>query len=320
MIADKFSDVPDIRQTFVGDRIIPLLDFYSETGFGLSDETPQRIPIGELIKVAPPFTIVADRRRKHNLLVCGSNDKMAENICNVYMLSALMNTGSRIWCIDGECLIGESISQCYYDLFAEFGYRFQLTDNPGEIIKAVNDIYSIYTERKSNNEQQHIFVFIRNLQFVEIVKKMLADEYIDESEFSTDVPVAEEPVSDDPFAAIDTFSFTPSNSTTIGAKLLKLIDEGSAYGISFIVSCTEYQTVKETMHYGSGALSKFPERIVFSLSDSEADNLINDISVSGLGSNTVYFSDGIKNTFQMKPFVMPSPDELKHFLENLMRG
>jgi hypothetical protein len=234
------------------------------------------------------------------------------------MLSALMNAGSRIWCIDGECLIGESISQCYYDLFAKFFKRFQTPGNQSEIIKAVNDVYSIYTERKTNNEPQHVFVFIRNLQFIEIVKKMLADEYIDESEYSSGSAAADEPVSDDPFAALDTFSFSSSDSMTIGAKLLKLIDDGSAYGISFIVSCTEYQTVKETMQYGSGALSKFPERIIFSLGDSEADNLINNITVSGLGNNTVYFSDGIKNTFQMKPFVMPSPDELNHFLEKIM--
>ena len=71
------------------------------------------------------------------------------------------------------------------------------------------------------------------------------------------------------------------------------------------------------MSYSEINLNKFPERIVFSLSDGEADKLIDEVRVSGLRDNTVYFTDGIKSIFQCCPYKMPTVDELKEFLENL---
>jgi len=65
------------------------------------------------------------------------------------------------------------------------------------------------------------------------------------------------------------------------------------------------------MQYGNSLLARFPERIVFSLSDMDADNLIDGVSVSNLRANTVYFSDGVKNTWQLKPYTMSEPDESK---------
>ena len=55
-------------------------------------------------------------------------------------------------------------------------------------------------------------------------------------------------------------------------KLQKLIADGAAYGIHFIICSSDYQTVKESMHFGMNILNKFRERIVFALSDSDAFN------------------------------------------------
>ena len=60
---------------------------------------------------------------------------------------------------------------------------------------------------------------------------------------------------------------------------------------------------------------KFPERIIFSLGSNDADNLIENVSVAGLRDNTVYFTDGVKNTFQMKPYITPSANELKKLFD-----
>ena len=65
------------------------------------------------------------------------------------------------------------------------------------------------------------------------------------------------------------------------------------------------------MYYGENILTKFPERVIFSLGSNDADNLIENVSVTGLRENTVYFTDGVKNTFQMKPYINPSVLELK---------
>lgn len=73
-------------------------------------------------------------------------------------------------------------------------------------------------------------------------------------------------------------------------KLQKLIADGAAYGIHFIICSSDYQTVKESMHFGMNILNKFRERIVFALSDSDAFNLIDNVNVSTLHDNTVYYT------------------------------
>ena len=91
---------------------------------------------------------------------------------------------------------------------------------------------------------------------------------------------------------------------------MKLISDGSGFGIHFVVTSLEYQTVRECMYYGENVLTKFPERVIFSLGSNDADNLIENVSVSGLRDNTVYFTDGVKNTFQMKPYITPEAGKL----------
>lgn len=108
-----------------------------------------------------------------------------------------------------------------------------------------------------------------------------------------------------------------NNLSNSNEKLLKLIEDGSGFGIHFVISSLEYQTVKDCMHYGENSLAKFPERIIFSLNDNDADNLVENVSVTGLRDNTVYFTDGVKDTYQMKPYIAPTAMELEHFLSSL---
>jgi DNA segregation ATPase FtsK/SpoIIIE and related proteins len=320
-IVEQYSEMPSNAQIFEGSRTTPLVKFFNQNQIGLSDVTPPVIYLGNLIKVAPPLALKIDRRRKHNLLICGANDRMSENITNIYMLSALMNSNSKVFCIDGEFMVGDSASEEIYSAFEKFGSRFQLATNREQIIKFINEVYSIYSERKKKNSDQPIFVFIKSLQFLDIVRKMLNDEDVDESEYA-DAPTAN--TEDDPtgLGFIEDMDNSNQSYMTVSSKLLKLIDDGSGFGISFIVSSAECQVIKETMQYGGGGpiLPKFPERIIFSLGESDADYLIDNVSVANLKDNIVYFTDGIKNTFQLKPYIMPSSVELEAFLTGLLGG
>lgn len=317
IISSAFPDHPCTLQAFEGSRTVRLLDYFSRSGIGLTRENPAVIHMGELIKVAPPFAIRTDRKRKHNLLVCGSNEAMASTISGNYMISALLNENACVYCMDGDQLVGDETSQEFYDALACAGDRFKVADSRGDIIHFIGEIYDKYAQWKKHGGNQTVFVVIRNLQFLDIVKAMFKGDPIDESEYVDDVP-AEEPeaISADPFASINTMfaSRASGSNLSVGEKLLKLVEDGSGFGIHFVVTCLEYQTVKETMHYGSGILSRFPERVIFSLGDIDAESLIENITVAGLRSNTVYFTDGVKNTFQLKPYTMPSPAELKRFL------
>lgn len=320
-IAGAFSDREYTLQIFEGSRTVRLLDHYRDNGIGLTDESPVTIHMGTLIKVAPPFTVSIDKKRKHNLLICGSNEKMAGTISGNYIISALLNRNTAVYCIDGDLLVGDESSVPFYDALAGFKDRFRLAGDREDIISFINDVYDKYRERKKHNSSETIFVVIKNLQFLDIVKSMLKGEHIDESEYTDDEP-APEPAFDpaDPIAAFNSVFADKGGGNTLstGEKLIKMIVDGSGFGIHFAVTSLEYQTVREAMYYGENVLNRFPERIIFSLGANDAANLIENVSIDGLRNNTVYYTDGIRNTFQMKPYITPSPSELKSFVDTIL--
>ena len=316
IIAEKFADVSTNTQVFEGNRTVMLVDYLLQNKIVVSTESVVNVYMGTLIKVAPPFVMQFDRRRRHNLLICGANERMAENLTNICMFSALLNTNTDVLCIDGENLIGESVSASLYDCMENISPRFKSAKSKGEIVALFKDLHSTFLQRKKTGELKQNFVVIKNMQYLDIIKKMFRGESVDEGEFS-------ENCSSD-FSNESAFNFGASEDysaqITITEKLLQLIDEGSSYGIFFVVSSLEYQSVKENMYYGENILAKFPERIVFALSNNDADNLIDGVAVSGLRDNTVCFTDGVKATFQLKPYVMPEVDSLKEFFEKLPLG
>lgn len=319
LISTTFADRPHKLQIFEGNRTTRLLDYLRQNSIGLSDETPVRIQMGPLIKVADPLEIVVDKKKKHNMLICGSNERMSNMIANNYMISAVLNKQTRVYCIDGDRLVGEDTSEEIYDTLLYATDRFKVADHRGDIVHFIRDIYEDYQMRKKQNSTDVIFVVIKNLQFLDIIKTMFKGEPFDDSDYVDDEPMTMEEFNPaDPFAAINNMFANRETSDNIstGEKLIKLIEDGSGFGIHFVVSSLDYQTVRETMYYGENILSKFPERIVFSLGGNDADNLIDNVSVAGLRDNTVYFTDSVKNTFQMKPYICPSGKELKKFFEN----
>jgi Cdc6-like AAA superfamily ATPase len=318
LIAEKYADSTAATQIFEGNRTVEFVDYMSQNKMGLTDESAIKVHLGFLIKVAPPFVMAFDRRRRHNLLICGANERMAENLANLCMFSALLNTNTDVYCLDGESLIGESTSSELYECLAGFSPRFAAAKSRLEIVAVINDVHEIYSGRKKNGEMKNTLVVIKNMQFLDLIKKMFKGESVDESEF-TDAAAT----TTDSFASGSAFDFGMSGggfgslSMSVSEKLLQLIDDGSNYGIFFIVSALEYQSVKENMYYGENVLSKFPERIVFALGNNDADNLIDGVAVSSLRDNTVFYSDGIKSAFQLKPYTMPAVSDLKEFMDSL---
>lgn len=321
LISKTFADRPSTLQTFEGGRTTDLLDYFQSSQITCTDEMPVRIHMGTLIKVAPPFAISIDKKKKHNLLICGANERMANMIANNYMISALLNANATVYCIDGDKLVGDDGSADFYETVSEYATGFKVAEDRADIIRFVNEVYQSFLSRKKQSSNEVIFLVIKNLQFLDIVKTMFKGEQIDESEFIDEVSNEPQVDSANPFAAVTSFFENKSNDDgiSVGEKLLKLVSDGSGFGIHFVVTSLEYQTVRECMYYGENILTKFPERIIFSLGSNDADNLIENVSVSGLRDNTVYFTDGVKNTFQLKPYVLSSVlssnERLQHFLK-----
>ena len=404
MISETFADSPCTTQVFEGSRTVPMLDYFASAGIGWSACDTTTIYMGAKIKVADPFEIALNRKRRHNMLVCGSNDDMMNRVVNLFLISAALNRSTAVYCVDGDVLVGENICGELYRTLADHTPQFHCADSRAEIVRYVHDVYQMFQERKKSNQGSTILFVIKNLQFLDLVQTMLAGDRVDESEYLTGPetppaapalkPAEEQPARPaesgkpetfdpfadllaavpglaadqpsgstpeqpgaDPFADLlaavpglvadqpsgstpeqpaadpfaDLLASAPSLERSLGGaapareaggtsdaaeKLQKLITEGSGYGIHFVVGAADYQTVKECMRYGAGSLNKFPERIVFSLNDADADNLIDGVSVANLRDNTVYYTDGVKNAFQFKPYVSPTAVQLAGYLES----
>lgn len=313
LISKTYADYPSSLQTFEGSRTRNLADYFADAHIGMNSELPIQIHMGTLIKVAPPFAIQIDKKQKHNLLVCGSNEKMANTISNNYMISALLNRNALVYCIDGDKLVGDDGSSDVYEALHRCSAAFKSAEDRADIIRFINEIYIKYQSWKKQNSDDVIFVVIKNLQFLDIVKSMFKGEMIDESEFIDEGHAEPEFNAADPFAAVNSmFANRGSDDMlSIGDKLIKMIKDGSGFGIHFVVTSLEYQTIRECMYYGENILAKFPERVIFSLNASDAGNLIENVSLAGLRENTVYFTDSVKNTFQLKPYITPDAEDIR---------
>lgn len=332
-ISEEFAATPYDLQTFEGGRTTQADEFYLGHGIVYENSLPVKIRLGELIKVAPPLELVLDRRHRHNLLICGANEQMSKNIVGLYILSALMNANTTVYCIDGDRLMGDTSSDELYEVFSRhFGARFSLAGEDDDVFRFVKQVYETYAKAKRGARQgsQSILV-VKDMQFIESFKKMIKGERIDDPTVSEASPAEALPTEEenpaDPFASINSY-FAQRNATQNSSKsdssktptemVRELIDAGSSCGSHIVVSSLEFQTVSECMKFADHALTKFPERIMFSLGENDAFNLMENVSISSLRDNTVFFTDGVRNTFQLKPFRMPNAQRLDDFLSEIL--
>jgi len=84
-----------------------------------------------------------------------------------------------------------------------------------------------------------------------------------------------------------------------GKKLLELIENGYTCGINFVMSASDYISIKEYMY---GPIPKFSNRIIYSMSNEDAGRLVNDGKTEQLKNNIVLYYDGINPSYQIKPY------------------
>ena len=243
MISQTYANTHCNLQTFEGGRTTRLSEYLAEHHIGTTDELPVKIHMGSLIKVAPPFVLTIDKKKKHNMLVCGSNERMANLISNNYMISALLNKNASVYCIDGDKLVGDDSFADFYDTLCNSGDRFKIANDRADIIKFINEIYRKYQAWKKQNSDDVIFVVIKNLQFLDVVKAMFKGDIIDESEFVDETEPAFEVDSSNPFAAVtnmfanrgndDDLNVTKMVLTGFPAEVIKEVTEKE--GVDLIV-------------------------------------------------------------------------------------
>ena len=335
-VAEQFADRKSEKLVFEGNRITNLLEAIEK------EKTKEikgvQIAVGDLLKVSDnPLYISYDRRKSHNTIIVGSDVKMAENISNGLCFSILQKSDTKVYCIDGEVLVGEEDALNMYNQFSRMSESFTVAEVYGDIIRFINEAYDTLCLKKKAKDNTVVFMVFKNLQYLDLVKQMLKGEIINESEY---IDIEEEEVISEEEVAVeasaDFFNFglgdfakkldaglstskPVKDDINVSQKLLKLINEGSSVGIHFIISCTEFHAVKETLYEVNmnvnKLIQKFPERLLFSLSDMDASLLMdNSVSLSNLPDNTVYYTDSVHNLCMVKPFEFPELERLEEYV------
>lgn len=333
MIEEKMKLYPANCQVFEGKRTEKLTDSLKAQDAAVYEKLPLYIHYGIPIKVAPPYIVKMTKKPRNNLLICcGAKPGMANRVANDYMISALMNQKTDVYCMDGNLLLEEDGEQEAYEVMASATDRFHMAENRGDIIRMIDEMYEMYIDiRKKGKTEKAVVAVLKNLEYLDIVRDMLMGEAVRRSDYLEEAETVQEP--EDGLSEVekafgdDLFNFLPTEDTAtdtssqkmqVGDELIELLDRGSAYGIYFAVSALDYQTIRETMimggNYDKEILKKFPNRIIYALNDTDAQALIPDASLGKMTDNTVYYTDGLQQKFQLKPFVSPDADELRELL------
>lgn len=335
-IQEKLAAYKADCRVFEGNRTEKLIDSLKARDAAEFESMPLYIHYGSPIKVAPQFVVKMTKKQRNNLLICcGGKPRMANRVANDYMISALMNQKIDVYCMDGNILLEELENQEkeMYRVMASATDRFHLAEDRGQIIRMIDELYETYVSlRKKGKTEKAVVVVLKNLEYLDIISEMLKGESVEREDYLEELEEAEEPREEltevEKAFGDDLFDFLPretsslessSKEMSVGDELIKLFDQGSAYGIYFALSTLDYQTIRETMvtsrNYDKEILKKFPNRIISSLNDSDAQALIPDVTVDKLPDNTVYYWDGIQQKFQLKPFVAPDAEELRELLQ-----
>ena len=72
---------------------------------------PVEICVGAPLTTAEPLKLTLNRKTRHNLLICGSDEAMLNRLTDDYLVSAPLNPAARVYCVDGDSVLsGDAFS------------------------------------------------------------------------------------------------------------------------------------------------------------------------------------------------------------------
>lgn len=312
------NSVPDIRDCKEFYEVDPREIFSSVS-----------ILMGDPIKIDKPVRLNIGRTKRNNLLIVGGDQSMLDQLVALYMLGAtktrprksLNVRDASVYLFDGLHIIGEDYSENVRSIVRTCKQDICVADTNEEIIKGLDEVYSIYEERRADRlsgkkaDFHTVHIVINNIQWIESINMILQNKSVNEF-----VVTQEEKVDkNDPFGFLnDSTSATLSlmdsflsdmnedkkqrksnKNVSYSAKLMTLIESGYTYGINVVMTSPDFISIKEYMY---GVIPKFGNRIVFGLSNSDADRIIPEAKTENIRNNIVIYYDGINPAYQFKPF------------------
>lgn len=317
-LAALYADEPASTRVFSG-SYIPQLESSSE--YIALDINDPFLLLGEPIMIGADLKVVFSAKKRTNLLVLGSNGDTTTRLTDLSILSFKRNfsTDSTLYYLDGERISGGDIPASTGRILADTS-NIQIIDSESTTIDALDKVYDWYIEQKrigSRSGRKRIFILIKHLQWIDSINRMLLGKSVDEykSLGSTLTDSAETDLFDfipkekNPNDLSDLFDdfnsdVTSQNQPAKGrpnyrAILMELIEFGYMYGVNIVLTASDFTSIKEYMY---DIVPKFSERIIFGLSDIDADRIVPEAKVQNLPDNILLYTNGVNMTFQFKPF------------------
>lgn len=156
---------------------------------------------------------------------------MTNMLINNFTLAAALNKKAFVYCIDGARRNNNSgLSGFENALKNVSGDRFRMAFSDSDIIDLIKEIYTIFDRRKKQSEEEDIFVIIKNIQYIELIKNMFRGIPTDESAYSFTGATEVKEDLNDLFSSVNSYLSAKQNPTeNVTQMLLKMIDVGYGY-------------------------------------------------------------------------------------------
>lgn len=294
--------------------------YESETSIFVADDIPSvkdckefyendtDIYLGEPIYIGKPVALKMNQKKSNNLLIVGSDASMMDRIVALLMLNMARNQKQKnIYLIDGYYLMEEDYLENLNEIMRYKGHLIDRASDNESIFKIIDELYDAFERRRQKRmngikiEDLNKYLIIHNLQWIETINRILQNkdisEYLGESE--------EIETSSDVLSQMDALMASlnevkkKDKKVSYTDKLQTLIENGYTYGIHIVITAQDYLSIKE---YRYGFMPKFRNKIIFGLSNSDAENLIPEAKCEKLKNNIVIYHDGIKPALLFKPY------------------
>lgn len=272
--------------------------------------------LGERIRIAPPLSLEYIPRKNNNLLIAGENEKILERLAKSIIFSIAASPKGKLYFIDEEATF---INKYVQLLDICDGDRIKFTSESEKIENYIREIYSKFVNRKkSRNKDEEICFFVYNIHFSDVIQEILSGNYIEENNKK------EEPVFDFFSTANKYLSYEEdaiekeeSSDISIRDKLYQIIKEGYKYGIYTIISVNDWSFYYDNLF---DFRSSFKNKIIYSLSTTDAERFIPDIDIRQLKENMAIYTDGMRERSQFKPYQIVVDENLAKIIPEMRRG
>lgn len=310
--SNLIHDYKENALVFEGEKIPDISELLDRIDFKINNTA---LFLGERIRISPPLFIECTPRRNNNLLIAGDNEKTLEKVIKLVIFSVNLSNSGKIYFFDEDSTFlqqnQEFLSLCD-------NKKIFFSEESEDFEDYINSIFSEYTRRKNKKETaSEIFLLINNVHFSDTFQDIINGDFIESAPDSKEEEVfsffstANKYLSEDDKYEEDENSY----AIPIKDKLTLIIKDGYKYNIHTIISLNDWYFYYDNLF---DFRNSFKNKIIYSLSQNDAEKFIPDIDITQLKVNMAIYSDGMREKSQFKPYQITAEKDF-HMLANKIR-